>query len=595
MTGLSDRIEGKDHRIYHFGASVNNHRALHAARRKWLHDATLPSRLADASGFGGMQDVFRSNGEALTDDSESQSQWWIDSEGRNQLGSRQSLETLDKIAAMEYMPETQETEASFIMGPYNSPTILKLRPGRSVPLRDAWKTDTGDPELPRTASKYRNGFIINLGANVHCLDWAPTPARQDQYLATSCLPPPGTSPADSDEAPTAPAFSPQPPYKSNLRIWRFCTGANEYIDIDTSPRLDLVFCTEWGDAKALKWSPSPYRSNTPPAANYVGLLGSIWADGSLRILDVASPEDKTQTHYIRANKAALESRPPDTVCTCLTWISSTRIAAGCANGCIAVWDLPIALQSASSNPRPTIYSNIASTYILSIANCYPSHPHLLLTGSMGGSVSLTDLSRSGQSLTSQANTAVGSRARMGLPLLAWHDFAQIAIQAEDNTTVKGSTLRRFFAGIALARARSNPTSIATSPCHPCVLVGCADGEVFATNPMSRVVDTGRSETWQQIWFAHEWKRPRAEELEKNQSDSEVGISRFTEGFKAESISLGDGRSGQKHNRHQGTAFTTVYEQQSAITALAWNPNSSVGGWAAAGMGNGLLRVEDVSI
>lgn len=190
---------------------------------------------------------------------------------------------------------------------------------------------------------------------------------------------------------------------------------------------------------------------------------------------------------------------------------------------------------------------------------------------------------------------------MGMPLLAWHEFGQIAIHADDNTAIKGSTLRRYFANLYLARGGGNPTSLATSPCHPFILVGGANGDVFATNPLSRIVDAGRSQTWQQMWFTHEWRRIAANESIDGISVSLAengtrGITRIAEGFKAENIALaGEGPKNQKWNRHQGTAYTTVYEEKSAITAVAWNPNPHVGGWAAAGMGDGLLRIEDLSI
>jgi transcription factor C subunit 6 len=40
---------------------------------------------------------------------------------------------------------------------------------------------------------------------------------------------------------------------------------------------------------------------------------------------------------------------------------------------------------------------------------------------------------------------------------------------------------------------------------------------------------------------------------------------------------------------------TVFEEKSAVTALAWNPNLKYGMWAVAGLGSGLLRVEDVGV
>ena len=42
-------------------------------------------------------------------------------------------------------------------------------------------------------------------------------------------------------------------------------------------------------------------------------------------------------------------------------------------------------------------------------------------------------------------------------------------------------------------------------------------------------------------------------------------------------------------------FLTIYEEEQAITCLAWCPAVECGGWAAAGMGSGLLRVEDIAI
>lgn len=42
-------------------------------------------------------------------------------------------------------------------------------------------------------------------------------------------------------------------------------------------------------------------------------------------------------------------------------------------------------------------------------------------------------------------------------------------------------------------------------------------------------------------------------------------------------------------------FVTVHEEESAVTQACWNQNLSCGGWAAVGMGSGLVRVEDLAI
>lgn len=600
---MEAKFSQANYRLYHFGASTKDHDAIEKARRKWLRNATLPSRVEDSHGFGGMCSTFFVDEQTRAKDSDSESQWWFDGAGEKALDSLQALDTLEESSALDYMLEKRNGDADIIMGPYSSQTQLKLSPGESLSMIDVWQHDSDRGNRSSTSENYKRGFILNLGAKVNCLDWAPNTDGSAQYLAVSTLPQRQTLHRPLQN-PVAPAFTPRPSYKANLQIWRFQTSADGTIDVTRRPNLEIVLCTEWGDVKALKWCQMSFAHGAQSEISQVGLLAGVWGDGALRILDISLPRDNDRTRWLYVKRAAFESKPPDTVCTCLTWISSTKIAAGCANGCIAVWDLPKSYQPRSAMPRPTIYTSISPTYILSITTCYPSRPHLLLAGSMAGTVSMTDLSRSGQSLSSHSNTVLGSRARLSLPLLVWHEFAQIAIHADDHSAVKGSTLRRFFANVSLARGRSSATSLASSPNHPCILVGCANGDVFATNPLNRVLESNRSQTWQQIWFAHEWRRPGVEnstgegggEGPEMSTNGSVGVSRITEGYKAESVAFaGEDRHGQTHNRHQGTAFTTIYEEKSAITAVAWNPNPHVGGWAAAGMGDGLLKVEDISI
>ena len=616
--GVPDRIEQKlsvlQHKLYHLGASESDHQAVDAARRRWTYEPTLPSRVEDAKGFGGMHASFFVDDQAWSNLAEQQRHWWTKCNGEHTFSSAQVTEVISEASALEYMPERQMGVFSFLMGPYQDPLQLKLNIGAWVPLSDAWNDSTLNNE-PLAASNYKHGFVVNLGAKVNCVDWAPHKHGINQFLAVSNLPERKSS-HPKFKVPKAPAFTPRPPHKSNVQLWKFEKNQNGHVNTSIAPQLEIVLCTDWGDVKALKWCPMAHVDTTPARCSHIGLLAAIGSDGALRVLSVDRATKANNTEYLHVKRAPFESKPPDTLCTCLTWISSTRIAAGCANGCIAVWDIPQAIESDSSNTRPVIYSAIATTYILSVETCYPSRPNVLLAASMAGIVTMTNLSRSGQSLVSQGSTVPGVRTRMILPLLVWHDFSQTAVHAEDNGSIKGSTLRRFFANISLARAKSSATSIASSPCHPFLLIGCADGEVFATNPLSRIVDAGRSETWQQAWFTHEWRHPQAqtsteeqlvstEEMLTNRGTStdaddpateSNGMSRFVEGMKAEFVALaGDRSGGDKQNRHKGTTFTTVFEEKSAVTAVAWNPNLHVGGWAAAGMGDGLLRVEDISI
>jgi transcription factor C subunit 6 len=45
----------------------------------------------------------------------------------------------------------------------------------------------------------------------------------------------------------------------------------------------------------------------------------------------------------------------------------------------------------------------------------------------------------------------------------------------------------------------------------------------------------------------------------------------------------------------GTMVITIHEEETHVTALSWNPNQSCAGWASAGLGCGLLRIEDLAM
>ena len=105
---------------------------------------------------------------------------------------------------------------------------------------------------------------------------------------------------------------------------------------------------------------------------------------------------------------------------------------------------------------------------------------------------------------------------------------------------------------------------------------------------------------------HEWRQPTEEERvaaenddEQNSNSAKViagkdGLTRIVEGFKAYQVSMNNQGALGGVNTKNGVPFNTIYEERTAVTAVAWNPNVHVGGWAAAGMADGLLRIEDIA-
>lgn len=73
------------------------------------------------------------------------------------------------------------------------------------------------------------------------------------------------------------------------------------------------------------------------------------------------------------------------------------------------------------------------------------------------------------------------------------------------------------------------------------------------------------------------------------------LVRILEGYKASQPGIQHSVTSKKQKNPEVGKGLTIYEEPSAITALGWNPNVKFGTWAVAGMGDGLLRVEDVGI
>lgn len=272
-----------------------------------------------------------------------------------------------------------------------------------------------------------------------------------------------------------------------------------------------------------------------------------------------------------------EAKPPSTLCTCLTWLSPSDIAVGCADGFVAIWNIA-PTQSTPADPLPYFYHRIHASYVLSIASAYPAYPHLIATTSMDGETRLSSV------LQPQADVTEASRIRMGSPHIVFSPVLQSFLSSEENDFIRLLVVRRFFSSTSVARISSAVSALAApSAWHPTVMMGCTSGAVVATNPVRRVL-SARAKQWQLAWFTHEWA-PRA---------GTSGVSRFVDGFRAEQIGLQRNLATDRNivSRH---SVATVFEEGTHVTALAWNPNQCCAGWASAGMGCGLVRVEDVAL
>lgn len=625
-----------NHRLFHFGPSAEDQNPGLQAHFKWRDEPSIPSSKPSLSGRGGFKRSYYQTDDAFQRDANEGWDWYEVEGGKEAFRDQQSCSSLLPEQGQAYMPSTHNTH-NFVMGPYKKQKLFHLPVGGSIDLNDAWKSEpeptSADAEgVPLDSRIARHGWILNLGEEVQCLDWVPNQEGPRQFLAVSTLRLLNPFTRKSNfQARSAPAFTPQPPHKSATQIWEFMVDKEGGLDTQRPPQLRQVICMPWGDIRSFKWCPMP-RSQASFAKLdgqvNLGLLGSLWGDGVVRVLDISIPDvNNADVQYTLISKAAFSTRPPNTVCTCFTWLSSNSIVAGCANGCVGVWNLPTALYqdppqsipidptsdfasyTPTKNAEPLVYFPISSTYILTIISCYPSHANLILTSTMAGYIHLTDLhDLRGSSSFSAPATVKSSRSRLGRPVLVWHDYSQMVFTADDNFALVAMPLRRIWRQYSFTRYKSSVQAIAVSPVHPFIMSGCVGGDVTCNNPLRRAFDN-KAPIWNQVWFTHDWRPCRDDEATDDtdttmgnntttssaltQRTSRRGLSRILESHKAEQMKVSNPHDSFM-NRKDGAVYSTVYEIETAVRAVCWNPNIQVGGWAAAGMASGLLRVEDIS-
>lgn len=193
-------------------------------------------------------------------------------------------------------------------------------------------------------------------------------------------------------------------------------------------------------------------------------------------------------------------------------------------------------------------------------------------------------------LDPQKDIVDATRMRIGSPLLTYSPYLRSFVYTDENDFVRILPIRRFFSTVAAAKISSPISAMANdSRWHPTVLAGGTDGSTVVANPMRNILSS-KERHFQQTWFLHEWVPI------KDGSDSDSnhpGVSRFIDGFKAEHIGLVRNMVGDE-KVIDGFVTTTIYEEPCRVTALAWNPNHSSAGWACAGLGSGLVRVEDLA-
>lgn len=308
IRGLPDPTQyaGKgDTLTYLFGTGTEELLNLVRSRDKWASDPTLPTREPNKHGAGGMCHSFSHTEEKRKMEATIGWDWYYNHGGRDKLAKRQKMRHLSLEEGHEYLPRPAKGSQSFLIGPYGKPSLYTLATGKAMSVGDAWKSvaevsgEEGGGENSRKGR--REGWILNIGRKIQCMDWAPNQSGGMQLLALST---PGSAseaqhghPQAHGEPLKAPAYTASPPTPACIQIWAFSAstvaGREGWLDVSRTPKLQMVVCTEWGDAKQLKWCPMPrdLRDDDGDGNVTLGLLAGIWGDARVRVLDLRIERD----------------------------------------------------------------------------------------------------------------------------------------------------------------------------------------------------------------------------------------------------------------------------------------------------------------
>ena len=260
---------------------------------RWLTDPTLPTKVNTKKGKEGMCHHFSHTKEKREMEATVGWNWYYDQGGRDLFAKRQKTQILTPDEGLGYIPKPVEKSHKFLMGPYGNQELFNLETGQSMYLEHAWKSARERSQENNKPGEVRDGWMLNLGTSIKCLDWATNQDGDVQYLAAATAQPRPSAPEALSEV--SPAYTPSAPIRSCIQIWGFSLKNNpsdrETYEISPrkSPALHLVICTEWGEIKQLKWCQIPrtfrsddYATDKTP----LGLLAGVWSDGLIRVLEV---------------------------------------------------------------------------------------------------------------------------------------------------------------------------------------------------------------------------------------------------------------------------------------------------------------------
>ncbi|KAK4121695.1 hypothetical protein N657DRAFT_623163 [Parathielavia appendiculata] len=502
-----------------------------------------------------------------------------------------------------------------LVGPWDRQKQFTLSQGGSLPLSPIGLPVNDSDSGENTPS----GWMLDVGGIPLAMSWAPL-ARQDiQLLAVATVPFSDQAVSSRDKANTDEAAQ----SAGCIQLWEFVPERRPGQLAAPSihpPRLLGTNCFDWGRPKRLEFCPIPQDQ-----FGLYGILAVLCGDGTARVIEVRKADEADAPFYEWIDSPVVTlglTEDYNVSVTCLSWVNTNRLVLGHSDGSVTLWSI---------FPRQLLQRvNVHTTYIIDICSAYPSNPYLVASVPVGGCATLTDLSQPSSEFTYFPVPAISFQPN----LLCWSEplqgFMALYPSSTPNTTIAFLHYRYFCQARSMATGPNTLMCVSAGATHPFILVGCADGSMFACNALQKLFRQKGEPLRKLRVFEHEYRPIDSESTLQPPREQGApmlrGAARILQGFlpeenddprtekrkemdrkKRAAKKKGEGKkkkAGAEEDEYEDreaelderlASRVVIHEPLTRLTTIQWNPNVQFSTWAACAMASGLIKVMDLGV
>ncbi|KAH9931712.1 uncharacterized protein BXZ73DRAFT_90130 [Epithele typhae] len=460
--------------------------------------------------------------------------------------------------------------------------------------------------------------VFNAGGPVWGLDWCPTHPEdrkhhgQKQFIAVAPFP-------SVDYSPTVGSRI-QRPSPGCIQIWSLGPSTDtDSMDVDSAGQsstddrgemcCEMVLCVDGGPAFEVKWCPLPSGDpNTGPegAPRKLGILAGTFGDGSLSFYTVPDPtalklavdHPANTPIFVKLTQPILRIELEETALWCMDWADSELVAAGCANGSIAVYNIAAALrmgpgftglkQTLTSNWLiealiPTHYFTAHQSAIRSLAwvrtpeynaskEVTGGSPTVIASGGYDGVESVTDIRN--------MLGVVLNRTRDVVTAMCYSTYSGSTITIDHENMVKAYSLSpvTLGRGHTVLEPGGPAWSLAASEHHPQLAIGATDGSLLTTNTLRSTRRGGLVPFLEHKIYQLDYSRT-------------LGEYRMLENFLPQETQNRQARHAA--GATPGADTTSAWPPEVGVHRVVWNDGNGLGraSLVASGTASGLCRID----